>query len=209
MPKRGASASAKRRPTRRLTKTASTSRKSPAGRPVADGTRLLALDVSSVCVGWAVFDGATLTAHGRYIQVGPGHGERLANYATWLTAMLAEWAPHHLAYEAPYAGRRRFTYGVLMMYAAVALLVHVNHFGVEMPDENRVAAHLVKKRLRVRKGKSHEENKRIVLLEINRLYGLSLKYKANDKTKKVTQDDEADAIAVGHVWWMGQEGADV
>lgn len=169
--------------------------------PAKAGHRLLALDISSVAVGWAVFDNAdpmNLVAHGRFLQQGADHGEKLLNFALWLQQHLAQWDPTEVAYEAPYAGRKRFTYGVLMMYVAVVLMIHIQHFGTEVPKVNRVAAHLVKKRIRVRKGASHEENKKIVVLWANETYGLSLKFKANDKTKKVSQDDEADGIAVGY-----------
>lgn len=166
--------------------------------------------MSSVCVGWAIFDDgdpANLVAHGRYVQEGEDHGEKLLNFALWLQQHLTQWSPTEVAYEAPYAGRKRFTYGVLMMYVAVVLMIHVQHYGVELPKDNRLAAHLVKRRLKVRKGSSHEDNKRIVVQWANDTYGLSLKFKAKDKTKRISQDDEADGIAVGYARLVGGEAA--
>jgi Holliday junction resolvasome RuvABC endonuclease subunit len=179
-------------------------------KPLSTGGRLLALDTSSVCVGWALFEGATLVAYGKHQQRGTEHDERLVNFEDWLRALLKEHRPEVVVVEAPYAGRRRFTYGVLMLYLAVVLMVHMRHFGCPMPSAQRVAAHQVKRLCGVqrakqggafeKKGSAHETNKRLMINRINELYGLDLRFKAGDKTKRVSDDDVADAIAVGHAW---------
>jgi hypothetical protein len=179
--------------------------------PFEGGHRLLALDTSSTCVGWAVFDNGELTESGQYVQEGAEHGEKLTNFLQWLVQTIGELAPNDVVFEAPYAGRRRFTFGVLSKYVALVELAHFYVLGREMPAENKFAAHLVKKIIGVRKGASHVENKRLMVNEVNQLYGLSLKFKQNDKRKTTTEDDRADAIALGRAWllkyhpeWMGE-----
>lgn len=151
-------------------------------------------------MGWSVFDNGTRTAHGRYVQVGDGHGEKLAHFRVWILEMLADVHPTHLIYEAPYSGRMRNTFGILSRYAGTVEASHYEYFGYEMPKGHAVPAHLVKKAIGAKKGANHEQNKKIVLLLVNETFGLSLKYKDNDVTKKVSQDDEADAIALNWAW---------
>lgn len=169
---------------------------------------MLALDVSSKCVGWALFIDGELAQHGKYVQQGDAHGEKLSTFRAWVLKLCREVEPTQLVYEAPYSGRMRNTFGVLSRYAGIVELCHFEHFHSELPPANAVPAHQVKKAIGASKGKSHEENKRIVLLLVNQVFGLALKYKANDTTKKVSQDDEADAIALGwawHVLYRGEE----
>lgn len=179
-------------------------------KPIAPSTgcRMLALDVSSVAVGWAVFDGQELGEYGKYRQEGKEHGEHLMHFGAWLLEVLAAYKPDYMVVEMPYAGRRRYTYGVLMMYFGAVIRAHFEHFGFEMPTEDRVAAHAVKRLLEMPKGSDHENRKRMMVNEINWLYGLNLKFKAKDKTKKVSDDDIADAIAVGRARLIrqGKEG---
>lgn len=169
---------------------------------VGSTERVLGLDISSRCVGWALFVGGVLAAHGRYRHRGTGHGERLAHFGPWLTTLLSELEPTQVAYEAPYSGRMRHTFGVLSKYVGVVESVHFSVYGAEIPPENAVAAHAVKRAIGARKGRDHEENKRIVLLLVNQVFGLALKYKDHDDTKRVSEDDEADAIAVAWAWHL-------
>lgn len=175
--------------------------------PPQDGDeRVLALDVSSKCVGWAVFDNGVLTQHGRYVQQGEGHGERMMRFHTWLHETLAGTAPTFLIYEEPYRGRNGAVYGLLSRYAGVVETVHFEHFASEMPAHAIVRAKDVKRAIGAKKGRSHEQNKKIVLLLINQVFGLSLKYKTNDPTKRISQDDEADAIALNWAWHIQNRG---
>lgn len=176
--------------------------------------RVLGLDFSSVCCGWAIFDNGQLLTYGKYHQQGDGHGERMWNFHQWLLAMLEAWSPNELVYEAPYAGPRRHAFSVLSRYAGTVQLTHYAWKGADIPEENAVAANMVKKLIGAKKGKNHEANKKIVLLMINQRYGLGLKFKSKDPKKTISQDDEADAIAVCWAWHernrMGpiEEGAD-
>lgn len=171
-----------------------------------EGTlRVLAIDSSSTCVGYAVFDGELLVAYGKYIQVGDDHGEKLAGFRHWLIEQYVKYEPHEVVFEAPYSGRRRFTYAILSYYVATILESHFSHFGIELPKVNKVAAHMVKKLNQMPKSASHEGNKKQAVLLANQLYSLGLKYKTNDKTKKVSDDDVADAILLGRAWLLAQE----
>lgn len=170
--------------------------------PVGSVERVLAFDSSSKACGWSIFDNGTLVAYGRYLQSGDGHGERLMRFREWALQMFAEWAPHIVIYEAPYQGRMRNTFGVLSKYVAIIEAAHFQHYGVEIQEGAAVPAHLIKKLIGAKKGKDHEANKKIVLLMVNQEFGLSLKFKANDTAKSVSQDDDADAIALNWAWHL-------
>lgn len=149
-----------------------------------------------------MFDNGELTESGQFVQQGKEHGEKLCNFLLFLYQLFQVMEPTDTVFEAPYAGRRRFTYGVLSKYVGLVELAHFHCLQREIPAENKVAAHAVKRIIGVPKGISHDENKRLMVAEMNRIYGLALKYKSNDRTKKVTEDDRADAIAVGRAWLL-------
>lgn len=141
-------------------------------------------------------------AHGVFKQRGTGHGERLMNFRQWLLGRLVEWAPHFLVYEAPYQGRMKNTFGILSRYVAVIEAAHFEYYGRELEKTEAVPAREVKRAIGAKKGKDHDSNKKIVLLLVNQRYGLDLKFKSNDARKRVSQDDEADAIAVNWAWHL-------
>ena len=193
-----------KRPVKMRAKKARTKPKPPKATPaeqLPDRGRVLGLDVSSQTVGWAVFDGHALIACGKWHPEGRDkhHGEKLSSFRAWLLAKLEEWRPDHLVTEAPYAGRRRYTFGILSMYLGVTLAAHFAHFGEEIPEANRVMPHAVKRLLKSRKGVSYEQRKKDMVLLINQLYGLTLNYKPRDKGR-VSDDDIADAIGLVHAW---------
>lgn len=163
-------------------------------------TRLLAIDSSSTCVGFAVFDGQMLVAYGKYVQQGDDHGEKLSNFRAWLLEQYVKYAPDQVVYEAPFSGRRRFTFGILSFYVSTIIESHFTHFGTELHKENKVAAHMVKRLNAMPKGASHESNKKAAVLLANKLYSLGLKFKSGDKGKKISDDDIADSILLGRAW---------
>lgn len=173
-----------------------------AGSPQVE--RVLALDISSVMVGWAVFENGELTRHGKFAQQGDDHGEKLAAFRLWLLATFRQAAPDIVVYERPFAGRRRNAFAVLQLYVAALVIAHWEHYKREIQPAESVPAREVKRRNRMRKGANHEANKRIAVLLANRLYGLRLKYKSNDKRKTVSQDDVADAILLGRAWLLAE-----
>lgn len=160
----------------------------------------MALDLSSVCVGYAVFDDGELTSHGKYLQKGKGHGEKLTHFSVWLADLLKKADPDILVVEKPYPGRNKNAYRALTLYISKVLERHWQHFGEELPDESQLAAQSVKAALKFPKGQDHEDNKRIAVQEINNLYALALGYKRLDASKKTSDDDIADAIALGRTW---------
>ena len=122
------------------------------------------------------------------------------NFRRWLLTMYDGWRPDFVVYEAPYQGRMRNTFGILTRYVGQIESTHFEFFQRELEKEEAVAAHLVKKTIGAQKGKDHDANKKIVVILINRVFGLNLKYKANDTRKTVSQDDDADAIALNWAW---------
>lgn len=122
-------------------------------------------------------------------------------FRMWLLKMFEDWGPHLLIYEAPYQGRMKNTFGILSRYVGVIEATHFEHYEREIEKSEAVPAHMVKKAIGAKKGEDHESNKKIVLLLVNETFGLSLKFKANDTNKRVTQDDEADAIALNWAWY--------
>lgn len=168
--------------------------------------RLLSLDTSSVCVGYAVFDDKRLVTFGKHVQVGKEHGEKFSTFLQWLIALLKLHKPDAVVVELPFGGPRRgYTYGVLMQYIAVVMLAHFDVFGKELPDQNKVQAKKVKLMMEVESGKNHDQNKQIMVDRVNRLFKLNLKFVKKDPHKKLSQDDIADAIAVGHTWLLLRE----
>jgi Holliday junction resolvasome RuvABC endonuclease subunit len=168
-------------------------------RTVGDRARVLALDPSSVCVGWAIYEHGKLKDFGRYLQVGREHGERLINYIFWLQELFNRVKPTTVVYEAPFQGRHRNAFAVLSMYRGAIIAAHFDVFGRELADRNAIPAHLIKRVLGVPKG-THDENKKAVIEVINKKHGLSLKWATGDTKKQKSQDDVADAIAVGDVY---------
>lgn len=168
--------------------------------PVGKVERVLALDSSSRACGWSVFDDGQLVSYGHYVQQGEGHGEKLMNFQQWLLQVFVYWEPHQVIYEAPYQGRASNAYGVLSKYAGAIEAMHYEWAGREIDETGAMPAHVVKKLIGAKKGENHEANKLIVLLMVNEAFGLSLKYKSNDLKKRVSQDDDADAIALNWAW---------
>jgi Holliday junction resolvasome RuvABC endonuclease subunit len=162
--------------------------------------RLLALDVSSVTVGWAVFDDSALLRFGKWHPPGDDgtHAERLSNYLHWLELMLEEWDVDLLVVERPYSARNRKAFFVLSRYFGVAEIAHWRYFAAELPDEQSIQPKAVKDELgAVRDGLTYEGRKKLMVDIVNDLYDLHLKYKPRSKQ---SDDDVADAIAVGHAW---------
>ena len=124
------------------------------------------------------------------------------NFRRWLSAMFDGWKPTRVIYEAPYQGRMRNTFGILTRYVGQIEAAHFECFGRALEKEEAVPAHLVKKAIGAQKGKDHDANKKIVVVLINKAFGLNLKFKANDVRKKVSQDDDADAIALNWAWHL-------
>lgn len=155
-----------------------------------------------------MFDDELLVDYGKYVQAGDDHGEKLCGFRTWLLEQYEKYQPDEVVFEAPYSGRRRFTFAVLSYYVSTIIESHFSYFGTELPKVNKVAAHAVKKLNQMPKAASHEGNKKQAVLLANQLYALGLKYKNNDKTKKVSDDDVADAVLLGRAWLVSRGDVD-
>lgn len=162
--------------------------------------RILALDVSSETVGWAVFNESRLERWGKFHPEGEKgrHGARLASYEAWLTTQLAQFKPVYLLVEQPYSARNPKAFSVLSRYYGIAELCHWRHFQEELPDDQRPTPKGVKDQLAAnRAGIPYEQRKQLMVDLINDMYRLHLTYK---KRSRDSDDDIADAIAVGHAW---------
>ncbi len=162
--------------------------------------RILTLDASSVTVGWAVFRNSELEKFGKFHPEGEkgAHGERLVSYEDWLSDQLAYWKPAYMLVEQPYAGRNIKGYGVLSRYFGVAEICHWRHFGEEIPDGQHLTPKGIKDQLAAsRDGITYEQRKQLMVDIVNDMYRLHLTYK---KRSLQSDDDIADAIAVGHAW---------
>lgn len=162
---------------------------------------MLALDVSGTCVGWAFFEDRKLTRYGRRRQEGPGHGQRLAGYHDWLLELFTELAPTVVVVEAPFQGRFKKAFAVLSLYRGILLAAYHRHFGVELEPEYELPARLIKRVLDMPDGLTHDEHKAAMVAEINSRYGTRFRFYPNDRTKLRSEDDIADAIAVGEAWF--------
>jgi hypothetical protein len=176
--------------------------------PAFENERVLALDTSSSCIGWSLFEHGQLIDYGKWVVLGKGHGEKRLRFREWLHDKLVETSPHHLILEKPFAGRFPGAFAVLIRYVGVVEEVHVEHFGDEIPPANEVEAHLIKKTIGAAKGRGknhdavHDSNKVIVLALVNERFRLSLKWKQDDRKKTTTEDDIADAIALNWAWHL-------
>lgn len=166
--------------------------------------RVLALDISSKCVGYAVFEGTELVDYGKYRQEGESHDERLLRYQIWALQLFETTKPDELIIERAFSGRQKNAYGVLMLYHGVTFATWFAYAQVPIPDAQRVQSKAVKKLLKLKPLESHDARKRQMVLEMNRIYRLRLKWKSHDPTKRVSDDDTADAIGVGRAWLIQQ-----
>jgi Holliday junction resolvasome RuvABC endonuclease subunit len=189
-----------------------TGRRSPGRRTLPDVVppyegegveRVLALDVSSTCCGFAVFDHGCVSEYGKYVLHGGDHGERLWHFRAFLRGLFIQMKPDQVVVEQPYPGRRAHTYAILMIFVHAVMDEHFGYAGRAIADANLVPSHTVKRVLGVDRGADHEDNKEIMVRDINRRHELKLRYKARDKSKAVSDDDIADAIALGEAWcWL-------
>lgn len=162
--------------------------------------RVLALDTSSTCVGYSLFENGALLVYGKFVQTGKRHGEKLTYFYTWLTGLLEQLKPDTVCFEMPFAGRHKNTFGVLMLYVAIVLLTHFEYLGYDLPPEHFIRARDVKTLNRMAKQASHEGYKADAVRLVNSLYNLTLTYDAKDTTKKRTDDDIADAILINRAF---------
>lgn len=160
---------------------------------------LLALDVSSSTVGWAFFRDGVPEQRGKFHPEGATHDEKLHSFRLWLTSTFNTLRPTSMVIEDPYLGRNKHAY-VLLYYLAVFLDFHVEVFGRPTRSGiDRIGPRVVKLLLKMPKLKDYNARKKQAVTLANSLYGLHLRYKANDRMKLISDDDVADAILLGRV----------
>lgn len=167
--------------------------------------RILALDVSGSCTGWAFGLYGKLEGYGKYIQKQTGSkGKRLAQFAEWLTSLLEAKKPTIILIEKPYRGRNSNVLANLSKFIAIVEFCAYLTLDLELEDSWFLDPRFIKKQMKVQKGQDYEDNKRLMVNKVNELFGLKLKY-SSKKSKKLTDDDIADAIAILVAWWNQNE----
>lgn len=167
--------------------------------------RILALDVSGSCTGWALGLYGKLESYGKYIQKQSGSkGKKLAQFADWLTGLLEAKKPTIILIEKPYRGRNSNVLANLSKFIAIVELCAYLTLDLELQDSWFLDPRAIKKALKVQRGKDYDDNKKIMVNKINELFGLKLKY-SNSKSKKLSDDDVADSIAVLVAFWAREE----
>ena len=162
--------------------------------------KILALDISGKCTGWA-FGEEKLLAWGKHIQKqNDSKSKKLADFANWITDLLQAKKPDIILIEKPYRGRNSNVLVSISRFIAIAELCAFVTLSLELEPEWFLDPRTVKKTLKVSKGKDYEDNKKLMVQKINKLYGLHLKYGIK-KSKKFNDDDSADAIALLTAWW--------
>lgn len=163
--------------------------------------RILALDISGSCTGWALGLYGKLSSYGKYIQKQSGSkGKKLAQFADWLTSLLEAKKPTIILIEKPYRGRNSNVLANLSKFIAIAELCAYLTLDLELEEDWFLDPRSIKKLLKVHKGKDYDDNKKIMVNKINELFGLKLKY-SQKKSKKLSDDDIADSIALLVAYW--------
>jgi len=163
--------------------------------------RILALDVSGTCTGWAFGLYGKLEDYGKYIQKQSGSkGKKLAQFADWLTSLLEAKKPTVVLIEKPYRGRNSNVLANISKFIAVVELCAYLTLDLELDDSWFLDPRFIKRALKVQKGRDYDDNKKIMVNKINDLFGLKLKY-SQKKSKKLSDDDIADAIAILVAFW--------
>jgi Holliday junction resolvasome RuvABC endonuclease subunit len=175
-------------------------------------TRIMALDISGAATGWAFGIDRNLKGYGKFISnLNAGKGERLYDFALWIGNLFETYQPEIVLIERPFLGRNSNVLANLSKFIAVAELQAFQFLGLDIEDEWFMDPKKVKNLLNVKKPKGakstkqkYDNNKKLMVQCVNKLYGLRLKYTKN-KSKKHNDDDIADAIGIWSAWWKLKE----
>lgn len=115
--------------------------------------------------------------------------------------LLTEKSPELVIIERPFRGRNSNVLAHLSKFVAVVELTAYRVLGLEITPECFLDPRSVKKTLKVKRGRNHDDNKKIMVKKINSIYGLHLKFVKN-KAKSFNDDDVADSVALLHAWWI-------
>lgn len=166
---------------------------------------ILTLDVSGSATGWALGVDGKLEKYGKHIgTLSHSKGQQLFDFAKWLCEILQATKPDIIIVERPFRGRNSNVLAQISKFIAIVEFSAFKVLNKDIPKEWFIDPKSVKKALKVKKGRNHDDNKRIMVNRINNLYGLKLKFVKN-KSKSHNDDDIADSIALLHYWWITHE----
>src|ERR1041385_3235472 len=98
--------------------------------------RILALDVSGSCTGWAYAVDGKPIAWGKYIQKeSEVKGKKLAEFASWLCTLLETKKPDIILVERPYRGRNSNVLVNLSKFIAIVELCAYVTLKLDIPGE--------------------------------------------------------------------------
>lgn len=167
--------------------------------------RVLALDVSGTATGWAYGVDGRLEGWGKYIsKASETKGEKLYHFYLWVEEMITAKQPNIILIERPYRGRNSNVLANISKFIAIVELAACKVIDLEIQPEWFLDPKVIKNTLKVKKGANYDDNKRLMVLKINSLYGLKLKF-GNKKSKNYNDDDISDAIAILTAWWKIHE----
>ena len=168
--------------------------------------KILALDISGTATGWAFGYDGRLEGYGKYIVTAKDiKGKKLYDFSVFIKDLILDKQPDIILIEKPYLGRNSKVLVNISKFIAVVQIVAYDVLKMDLPDDWFLDPKRIKRLVKVKKGNSHEENKKNMVVRVNNLYGLRLKYKKG-KNKQYCDDDISDAIAVLTAWWR-LEGA--
>lgn len=166
---------------------------------------ILTLDISSSATGWSVARDGKLEGWGKYIgKQNISKGQKLFEFSEWIESRLKEINPDIILIEKPFRGRNGNVFAYLSKFVAIVECAVYRIQRKELEEEWFLDPRLVKKLLKVKKGKDHDHNKKLMVGRINSLFGLHLKFVKN-KSKKENDDDIADALALFYAWSLIQK----
>jgi RNase H-fold protein (predicted Holliday junction resolvase) len=155
---------------------------------------ILAMDLSTSCIGWALGMDRKLALYGKFVfKKDASIGAKLSIFREYLEVLLDIYEPDRVLVEKPMSGRGTTTarHYELLGVVREALFSNLNK---DFLDSWIISAKTVKGLMRVKPTGDHDLNKVAMCNKINELYGFDLVFDKNSKIK--SGDDIADAIAV-------------
>lgn len=154
---------------------------------------ILALDLSTSCVGWCLGIDTDLVLWGKYVfKRSAGIGEKLHAFAEWLQVLIDTYKPDRILLEEPLKRKGNTTARHYEMLGVVRQ-VWRSRTGTEILKSWIISSTTVKTHMKVKRGRNHSHNKAIMVDKVNDLYNLKFQYASS---KHRSDDDIADAIAV-------------
>lgn len=155
---------------------------------------VLAFDISSTCVGWALdCDGKPVTWGKLVFKTTATMGEKLVALEEFFVTLLNTYRPNVLLVE-KVLSRKASTTSRHNQLFGIILKCWFQFSATELKESWIISPRTVKRVMRVRRGIDHDQNKEIMVNKINQILGIKLKYAKNSAYD--SDDDTADAIAI-------------